>query len=173
MATQQVVEEVLFDAVALANRLKAEDEEPTLPAQRAAAVVVQKSLREGFGLVVTEAMWKGKPVVGGDVGGIFFPADGETVVYAADQHVDGSLEAFRVPIEGGAVTTLTGPMVAGGGLLGATVAGDVVLYTADQETDEVSSSTVASQSLSASSQTSGAPGFRAGAASSQSVPAVT
>ncbi|HUB07793.1 MAG TPA: glycosyltransferase [Myxococcales bacterium] len=38
--------------------------------QRGATVVVQKSLREGFGLVVTEAMWKGKPVVGGAVGGI-------------------------------------------------------------------------------------------------------
>lgn len=38
--------------------------------QRAAAVVIQKSLREGFGLVVTEAMWKGKPVIGGNVGGI-------------------------------------------------------------------------------------------------------
>lgn len=38
--------------------------------QRAATVVVQKSLREGFGLVVTEAMWKGKAVVAGNVGGI-------------------------------------------------------------------------------------------------------
>ena len=38
--------------------------------QRAATVVVQKSIREGFGLVVTEAMWKGKPVVGSSVGGI-------------------------------------------------------------------------------------------------------
>lgn len=38
--------------------------------QRAASVVVQKSIREGFGLVVTEAMWKGKPVVGSNVGGI-------------------------------------------------------------------------------------------------------
>lgn len=38
--------------------------------QRGARVVVQKSLREGFGLVVTEAMWKGKPVVGGATGGI-------------------------------------------------------------------------------------------------------
>jgi trehalose synthase len=38
--------------------------------QRLADVVVQKSLREGFGLVVAEAMWKGKPVVGGNVGGI-------------------------------------------------------------------------------------------------------
>src|SRR5690606_16245099 len=38
--------------------------------QRAADVVVQKSTREGFGLTVTEAMWKGKPVIGGDCGGI-------------------------------------------------------------------------------------------------------
>jgi len=38
--------------------------------QRRARVVVQKSLREGFGLTVTEAMWKGTPVIGGNVGGI-------------------------------------------------------------------------------------------------------
>jgi trehalose synthase len=38
--------------------------------QKKAAVVLQKSLREGFGLTVTEAMWKGTPVIGGNVGGI-------------------------------------------------------------------------------------------------------
>ncbi len=38
--------------------------------QRSAAVVLQKSLREGFGLTVTEAMWKGAAVVGGRCGGI-------------------------------------------------------------------------------------------------------
>jgi trehalose synthase len=38
--------------------------------QTRAAVVLQKSLREGFGLTVAEAMWKGTPVIGGDVGGI-------------------------------------------------------------------------------------------------------
>ncbi|MCC6545155.1 MAG: glycosyltransferase [Nitrospirae bacterium] len=38
--------------------------------QRAATVVLQKSLKEGFGLTVSEAMWKGKPVIGGAVGGI-------------------------------------------------------------------------------------------------------
>ena len=32
--------------------------------------MVSKSIREGFGLTVTEAMWKGKAVIGGDVGGI-------------------------------------------------------------------------------------------------------
>jgi trehalose synthase len=38
--------------------------------QTRAAVVVQKSLREGFGLPVAETMWKGTPVIGGNVGGI-------------------------------------------------------------------------------------------------------
>ncbi|MFW6137916.1 MAG: glycosyltransferase [Spirochaetota bacterium] len=38
--------------------------------QSRAAVVVQKSIREGFGLTVTEAMWKGRAVVGGNAGGI-------------------------------------------------------------------------------------------------------
>lgn len=38
--------------------------------QRSAVVVLQKSLKEGFGLTVTEALWKGKPVVGGACGGI-------------------------------------------------------------------------------------------------------
>jgi len=38
--------------------------------QRAARVVIQKSIREGFGLVVSEALWKGRPVVAGNVGGI-------------------------------------------------------------------------------------------------------
>ncbi len=38
--------------------------------QRGATVVLQKSIREGFGLTVTEAMWKYKPVIGGDTGGI-------------------------------------------------------------------------------------------------------
>lgn len=38
--------------------------------QRRAAVILQKSLREGFGLTVTEAMWKGAAVIGGNCGGI-------------------------------------------------------------------------------------------------------
>lgn len=38
--------------------------------QRLSDVVIQKSIREGFGLVVSESMWKGTPVVAGDVGGI-------------------------------------------------------------------------------------------------------
>ncbi len=38
--------------------------------QRAATVILQKSIKEGFGLTVSEAMWKGKPVIGGAAGGI-------------------------------------------------------------------------------------------------------
>lgn len=62
--------------------------------QRYAAVVLQKSLREGFGLTVTEAMWKGQPVIGGNVGGIRYQIqDGvngflvESVAEAADRIV--------------------------------------------------------------------------------------
>ena len=38
--------------------------------QRASTIVVQKSIKEGFGLTVTEALWKNKPVIAGAVGGI-------------------------------------------------------------------------------------------------------
>ncbi len=38
--------------------------------QRTATIVLQKSIKEGFGVTVSEAMWKGKPVVGGTAGGI-------------------------------------------------------------------------------------------------------
>lgn len=38
--------------------------------QRIATIVLQKSVKEGFGLTVSEAMWKGKPVIGGTAGGI-------------------------------------------------------------------------------------------------------
>jgi len=47
--------------------------------QRGADIVFQKSLREGFGLTVSEALWKGKPVIGGAAGGITLQViDGHT-----------------------------------------------------------------------------------------------
>ncbi len=58
--------------------------------QRAATIVLQKSIKEGFGLAVSEAMWKGKPVVGGTAGGI------------ADQIVDGVTGYTVHSIEGAA-----------------------------------------------------------------------
>jgi trehalose synthase len=50
--------------------LSGEDSALVNALQSRAAVVLQKSLREGFGLTVSEAMWKGTPVIGGNVGGI-------------------------------------------------------------------------------------------------------
>jgi trehalose synthase len=44
--------------------------------QSSADVVIQKSIREGFGLVVTEALWKARPLVAGRVGGIPMQVDG-------------------------------------------------------------------------------------------------
>ena len=43
--------------------------------QMASSVLVQKSTREGFGLTVTEGMWKGKPMIGGNAGGIRIQID--------------------------------------------------------------------------------------------------
>jgi trehalose synthase len=54
----------------LTSVLTADDPNLVNALQRRAAVVLQKSIREGFGLTVTAAMWKGAPVIGGNVGGI-------------------------------------------------------------------------------------------------------
>ena len=55
--------------------------------QRHASVVVQKSLAEGFGLTVAEAMWKRRPVVASAVGGIIDQVvDGETGLLLEDPH---------------------------------------------------------------------------------------
>jgi trehalose synthase len=52
--------------------------------QRHADVVVQKSIREGFGLVVSEALWKGTPVVAGRAGGIPLQLDDGQSGYLVD-----------------------------------------------------------------------------------------
>ena len=56
--------------------------------QRASDVVVQKSTREGFGLVVAEAMRKGKPVVGGNAGGITLQIEDGISGYLVDSVED-------------------------------------------------------------------------------------
>jgi trehalose synthase len=59
--------------------LTAEDNILVNALQRISSVVIQKSIREGFGLTVTEALWKEKPVVASNVGGIPLQiVDGET-----------------------------------------------------------------------------------------------
>ena len=59
--------------------------------QQASTVVLQKSLREGFGLTVSEALWKGKPVVAGRVGGIPMQL-GDTGGRLVDS-IDGAVDA--------------------------------------------------------------------------------
>jgi trehalose synthase len=68
--------------------------------QSQADVVIQKSTREGFGLTVSEALWKARPFIGGKVGGIPLQVqDGETgfLVASPDECADRSLRILREP----------------------------------------------------------------------------
>ncbi len=70
--------------------------------QTASDVVIQKSTREGFGLVVTEPMWKGNPVIGGNVGGIPLQVlDGETgfLVNSVEACAEKTLYLLEHPAE--------------------------------------------------------------------------
>ncbi len=68
--------------------------------QRVSSVVVQKSIREGFALVVTEAMWKGTPVVASNVGGIPLQIkDGENGFLLDPFDYDGFAERIIYLIE--------------------------------------------------------------------------
>jgi trehalose synthase len=61
--------------------------------QRCASVVLQMSVREGFGLTVSEALWKGTPVVATEVGGIPLQIrDGETGFLVAARDYDRAAE---------------------------------------------------------------------------------
>ena len=65
--------------------------------QRHAAVIAQKSLAEGFGLTVTEGMWKARPIVASAVGGIVDQIDhGEHGLLVDDPH---DLAAFGAAVE--------------------------------------------------------------------------
>ena len=68
--------------------------------QRAASVVLQKSLREGFGLTVTEGLWKARPVIGGNAGGIPLQIeDGQSgyLVTTVDECIDRAVRLLRNP----------------------------------------------------------------------------
>ena len=68
--------------------------------QRRAAVVLQKSIREGFGMTVSEAMWKGAALIGGNVGGIRYQIrDGETgfLVSSVDEAAKRIVQLLRDP----------------------------------------------------------------------------
>jgi len=90
-SVQRVVDENIIvlsvDDPALVNAL-----------QRHASVVLQKSIREGFGLTVTEAMWKKAVVIGGDVGGIRHQIKNEWngfLVKAPDEAADRMVQALK------------------------------------------------------------------------------
>ncbi|HET9014052.1 MAG TPA: glycosyltransferase [Thermomicrobiaceae bacterium] len=66
--------------------------------QRASSVVLQKSIREGFGLVVSESLWKGTPVVAGRTGGIPMQMPegvGGYLVDTAEECVERTVELLR------------------------------------------------------------------------------
>jgi trehalose synthase len=66
------------------------------------AALIQKSIKEGFGLTVTEALWKGRPIVAGRVGGIVAQiTDGETgwLVGSVEECAHACLEVLRDPAE--------------------------------------------------------------------------
>jgi trehalose synthase len=69
-------------------------------------VLIQKSTREGFGLTVTEAIWKGRPFIGGAVGGIPLQVEDGVSGYLVDtveQCADRSLQILRDPALGKAL----------------------------------------------------------------------
>jgi Tol biopolymer transport system component len=84
----------------------------------------------------------GPLVAGGDVevgNSLQVAPDGSRVVYLADQDIDGVRELYSVPVAGGIVTKLNGPLVAGGDVesFQITPDGRRVVYRADQDTDGV------------------------------------
>jgi trehalose synthase len=71
--------------------------------QRQADVVIQKSIREGFGLVVSETLWKGTPVVAAKAGGIPIQMAGDAggfLVDSVEEAADRTLWLLRNPEEG-------------------------------------------------------------------------
>jgi trehalose synthase len=64
--------------------------------QSQADVVIQKSLREGFGLTVTEALWKGRPVVAGNVGGIPLQIEDGVSGYLVDNSEDAAARTVEI-----------------------------------------------------------------------------
>lgn len=73
--------------------------------QRFSSVMIQKSVREGFGLVVSEALWKGTPIVAGRAGGIPLQvADGAggLLVDSTEECAKALLELLRDPIRSAA-----------------------------------------------------------------------
>jgi len=77
--------------------------------QRAAVLVIQKSLKEGFGLAGSEAMWKGKPLIGGTAGGVSAQIVDEATGFIVHS-VEGAAFRIRYLLSNRAVMTRMGAM---------------------------------------------------------------
>lgn len=77
--------------------------------QRAASIVIHKSLKEGFGVAVSEAMWKGKPVIGGTAGGVSAQIVDETTGFIVHS-VEGAAFRIRYLLNNRGVMTRMGAM---------------------------------------------------------------
>jgi trehalose synthase len=94
--------EVAKDFLARGDVLFVRGDDPILVnvMQRISDIVIQKSTREGFGLVITEAMWKGTPVVASNVGGIPTQmVDGVTGYLLEPHDYDGFAEKIVALLE--------------------------------------------------------------------------
>jgi trehalose synthase len=97
---QEIFESVVGCSDERIHVLSVQDSALVNALQRRAAVVLQKSRREGFGLTVTEAMWKGAAVIGGRVGGICHQIeDGENgfLVSSVEEAADRIVRLVREP----------------------------------------------------------------------------
>ncbi len=77
--------------------------------QRAASIVIQKASKEGFGVAVSEAMWKGKPVIGGTAGGVSAQIVDEATGFIVHS-VEGAAFRIRYLLTNPSVMTRMGAM---------------------------------------------------------------
>jgi trehalose synthase len=99
--------------------------------QRQSAVVIQKSIREGFGLVVSEALWKGTPVVAGRAGGIplqLADGSGGFLVESIEDCAERTLWLLRHPDQAQALGAAGRERVRGHFLLTRLIADELQLY---------------------------------------------
>lgn len=99
--------------------------------QRLSDVVIQKSIREGFGLVVSETLWKGTPVVAGRAGGIPLQMQGGAggfLVDSVEECAERTLWLLRNPDEGRALAARGRELVRERFLLTRLIADELRLY---------------------------------------------
>jgi trehalose synthase len=105
--------------------------------QRFSDVCVQKSIREGFGLVVSETLWKGTPMVAGEAGGIPLQMPGGTggfLVDSVEECAEKLLNLLHNPEEGAELALSGKDIVRERFLLPRLIADELELYSSLLET---------------------------------------